>query len=306
MASEILSSDVREIDDCFTISQAPASSVVPASSVYVANASPAIKAEEEVKKKTGIENAEKQKVDIDSVPDSVMIRSVDVPPKFPLLEKLLSFFGDPGHELNPVLAGYVAKVFGSLMEKKRAEILKYLQVNNAHIDNFVRNAGNVSVSEAMGKLLNNYFGDTQEGGFVAQRREIIRRLITAGGDRASLEGRWETLIALVNSKVELQYLLSPDIIDSIYKTTCESRETVATGLRLVLALMRSDPVLPPPIKLHFPFKSSPDSDPSPPKDEPVVSETLDYKGMLESSVRWMPFLVKYVSEAETKVRFSIS
>lgn len=198
--------------------------------------------------------------------------------KFPLLEKLLSFFGN---ELNPVLAGYVVKILVSLLDKKRAEVLSYLHANRSHLDNLISHSSNSSVSEALSKLLS--AGDPAEAAAV-QRREILHQVIQRPED-ATLDGRWETAIGLVNARVELQYLIGPEMIRYIYTKTCESYGHMRAGLRLLRSLMRVSPLVSPP-RQRGPFRE-------PPSMRAEVSvASLDYTALLAGAAQNMPFFVK--------------
>jgi hypothetical protein len=161
--------------------------------------------------------------------------------KFPLLEALLSLLNTKG-ELNNVLAGYVAKIFGSLAERRRSELWNYFQENSIHFQNLIRHSYNVSIAEALSKMLNNYFGETNEPLFLSQRKEMIKTIVT-DTHQNNLEGRYEVINTLINSGVEVAFILTEEIIKPIYESTCASPANIKPGLRLLKAIAKTHPEL---------------------------------------------------------------
>jgi serine/threonine-protein phosphatase 6 regulatory subunit 3 len=82
------------------------------------------------------------------VPDQVELSN-----KYHLFERLLNFLDCKG-DLNPVLAGYFAKLMLILISNKSAEVYRYVFTNPHLLDKFVQHLGSKSVSEVLQKLLN--------------------------------------------------------------------------------------------------------------------------------------------------------
>ena len=253
VATEILSSEIKEIVDCFVVTEAPKSDMIDVSSDYPDNicknevnastllADPKDLSTEE-KEVTTIEAEEiKSSIFLHQPSPSVTLATSVIfssEAHFPLLEKLLSFLC-PDHEPNPVLAGYVCKIFATVLEKKRTEIWKYLHVNKQHMTNLIKHCGNTSIAELVGKLLGNYYCETVDEAFLVQRKEIMRRLID-GSDKCPLEFKWDAINTLINSRTELAFFLGEDVIKTVYYIACEDARNLKPGLKLLKSLLKAD------------------------------------------------------------------
>ena len=209
---------------------------------------------------------------------------------FPLLEKLLAFLGRT-EELNPVLAGYFNRVFGSVFEKKRPEIKAYLQLHPIHTENFIKHSYDISIADAISKLLNEYFGDSPDEKFTLCKRDIIKRIFEYN-DHKLLESRWETINFLINSRTELPFILSKEILHIIFKVTCEKQENIKGGLKLLKNLITSN--------ANESKSAQQENTEGPPSPERKEEGKLDYSILVQLAVEHMGFFISFLS-TELKV-----
>ena len=167
--------------------------------------------------------------------------------KFPLFEKLLSFVDVKTEvELNPVLAGYVVKLFGCLLEKRRLDIWRYFHTYSEHIKNLISHCDNQSIAEMIVKLLENGETPPADPLIKEQKRELVKELVQSRNKR-TFEGRWETIYSVITAKLDLDYFLSAEIVHSIYETAYSDSDCRSVGLKVLRALLECNviPLKPP-------------------------------------------------------------
>ena len=140
--------------------------------------------------------------------------------KFPLLEKLLSFFKTE-NEVNPVLAGYIKDVLTKLIIKNKLTIWKYFQTYNENLDTLIKKCNNQSVSEILIELMNGKYGDSSNPNYIKEKENLIKRLIE-DQDESNIEGRWVTLNSLAANNIEIPYFKTEEIISLIYQFTTKN------------------------------------------------------------------------------------
>ena len=156
---------------------------------------------------------------------------ITISDKFPLLEKLLSIFKTE-NELNPLLAGYIDKVFSSLINKEKLKIWKYLQTYQENLDALIKRCADESVVNIMTKLMGASYGDSTNGTYIKQKQDMIKRLVE-DPDETNIEGRFRILYELIQLNNEISYFFSDEIIDLLYQYASKNS---SLGLKLISTL----------------------------------------------------------------------
>ncbi len=224
--------------------------------------------------------------------------------KFPLLEKLLSLFAAPvsipagtaeiaAEELNPVLVGYTAKIFVSLLERRRIDIWRYFGFHEAHILGLLRHTQSPAVSEMLQKLIETGFGDAADEKIEAQKHDLIRLLVQN-------YLHWECVVSLVEAKIELRHFLTEEIIGRIYEIISENEAAINMGLRLLKSILVSGnaPLEKPRIPVEFL---------EPGKEEAKAELVkLDFSAVIKHGIERLPFFAKYLTKpAKVSARFQL-
>lgn len=179
-------------------------------------------------------------------PESIQTSSIYIPTanvKFDLLERLLEFLKNK-NDPNPVLAGYVAKVFCSIINMKKAEVWAYLLKNSMHLDNIVRFGAHPSLGEIMTRILSGTEESVKDPNFSTRRQDIILRLLKEACANAGKQGQdsnegveknCQIVCELTKSQIEIDYLISKESQDLIFKIISQGK--TKPGLKLLMALI---------------------------------------------------------------------
>jgi len=159
---------------------------------------------------------------------------IEITGKYPLLEKLLSVFRTEG-ELNPILAGYVSKVFCTLIDKYKLRLWKYFQTYQENLEALLKKADDQSVITMITRLMETIYGDSNDPEFINQKQSLIKKLIE-DIDENTIEGRYNLLISFINGKVEITYFMSEEIVNLLYQLV---EKNTTFGLKLIKALMEA-------------------------------------------------------------------
>ncbi len=171
-------------------------------------------------------------------------------PRYPLLEKLLSFLR-PTTEVNAVLAGYFTKVLMAILEKRRLEFMTYIFFFYEHVENFLKHSYSKSISEVISKLLSNedkFLSDMTGEEFVVERQDILRKMIRKMEPSNSIEeitNNCFILCTLLDTKQQLQFFMKEDVLRSIFEIALTGKPmSLRAGLTFFITLnrLRSAPV----------------------------------------------------------------
>jgi hypothetical protein len=136
-------------------------------------------------------------------------------PYYFLLEKLLSLLAE-AEPLNPVLAGYFAKVMFALIEADSEKLEKYLFQYELHVNNFIRHSYNKSIAEVIARLLavNNNKDELlkEKQGMLSK---VIEKLASENSSEAIVNTGY-TLCILADGKHHLEYLLSLEALTKLF------------------------------------------------------------------------------------------
>lgn len=102
----------------------------------------------------------------------------DIDNKFVLLDRLFTFI-EQEEDLNPVLAGYFAKLVSLLISRKQKLLIPYIFAPESKIiDNLVKHCGQKSISEVLNKLLTQIDPDYLEDSIQEKQQSVIEKIIS--------------------------------------------------------------------------------------------------------------------------------
>jgi len=137
-------------------------------------------------------------------------------PRYFLLEKLLSLLAEV-EPLNPVLAGYFAKVIFALIEANNERLVKYLFQFESHINNFIRHSYNNSIAEVMARLLT---VNNNKDELLKEKQKVLDKIIEKLAPENSLEtivNIGHTLCMLIDGRQHLEYFLSLEVLTKLFQ-----------------------------------------------------------------------------------------
>lgn len=165
--------------------------------------------------------------------------------RYGLLEKLLSFLSADS-EINPVLAGYFSRVMQAIIEKRKLNLLEYIFLYKEHMSNLVKHSYNKSISDVLNKILSNedkFITGTTGEEFVSEKQNLLSEMIkkmepnNTGDD---IINNCSILCALIDAKQYLDYLLSKEVIDTIFRlSTSGNPMSLRAGLTLIIVAIRT-------------------------------------------------------------------
>ena len=224
IASEILSSDLKEIIDMFFIAENPDTE----------------KHTEQIKrsKSTDLTNLLLQSTpEFKSQPvdklATLTITDECSNGEFMLLEKLLRFL-DMKSELNPVLVGYFSKVFSSIIDRQKNDVWKYLMNHKSHMERLFFFASLGPIAEILARLLKDDYGEITTASYLLQRKETIIALLK------NPDKGWNVVNLLIPSNVEAGYTLSEEGVKIIFegiRKGAENTERLETGMKMLIGLI---------------------------------------------------------------------
>ncbi len=181
--------------------------------------------------------------------------------RFPVFEKLMSFMHNArmGEELNPVLAGYFAKVLISVIDTRKKDAWKYLMENGKrHVKGMIRHCYNASVADTLIRLLKCEFNDVIDPAFSRERKEVIEGLVRAGPGHAEQARSWNVVQLLVPAEIETDFLQSEDVVATVYNGMVQGYDdALEAGLKLLMALVEEEITPPVQQSLFALFKREP-------------------------------------------------
>jgi len=165
--------------------------------------------------------------------------------RYSLLEKLLSFLNKED-DANPTLAGYFSKVMQIIIEKRKLDLLKYIFRYKEHATNIIKHSYNKSISDVLNKILSNedkFITGTTGEEFSTEKQELLRAMIKKMEPKNSgddIINNCSILCTLIDSKQYLDYLLSEEVIESIFKlSTSGNPMSLRAGLTLIIVAIRT-------------------------------------------------------------------
>lgn len=165
--------------------------------------------------------------------------------RYGLLEKLLSFLS-AREDINPTLAGYFSKVMQIIIEKRKLDLLEYIFKYKEHAANLIKHSYNKSISDVLNKILSNedkFITGTTGEEFSTEKQELLKAMIknmepTNTGD--DIINNCSILCTLIDSKQYLDYLLSEEVIGSIFKLSISGNPmSLRAGLTLIIVAIRT-------------------------------------------------------------------
>ena len=129
------------------------------------------------------------------------------------------------------MAGYIDKVFSSLINKEKLKVWKYLQTYQENLDALIKRCADESVVNMMAKLMGASYGDSTNGIYIKQRQDMIKRLIE-DPDETNIEGRFRILYELIQLNNEISYFVSDEVVDLLYQYASKNP---SLGLKLIAA-----------------------------------------------------------------------
>eukprot|EP00826_Nyctotherus_ovalis_P010143 TRINITY_DN12698_c0_g1_i6.p1 TRINITY_DN12698_c0_g1~~TRINITY_DN12698_c0_g1_i6.p1 ORF type:complete len:424 (+),score=158.39 TRINITY_DN12698_c0_g1_i6:452-1723(+) len=200
----------------------------------------------EKKEEYQAESKPPQPEDEDNVLQEDQLEEKDgVKSRYGLLEKLLSFL-NTSEEVNPTLAGYFSKVMQIIIEKRKLDLLEYLFTYKEHAGNLIKHSYNKSISDILNKILSNedkFVTGTTGEEFLADKQELLKAMIkkmepeNTGDD---IINNCSILCTLIDGKQYLEYLLSEEVIEAIFKLSVSGNPmSLRAGLTLIIVAIRT-------------------------------------------------------------------
>jgi hypothetical protein len=139
-----------------------------------------------------------------------------------MVDYFLNFLNARG-DLNYVLAGYFAKIFGHMLNHKNITFIRYIFTQRFEvIDDLLINSNRKSISECLLKILHSPVEEIKSG--IQIKLEIIDKIITFIGkdnDDERVENLVNILIELLNSKnFSVIFLKNLNLFKKIHEITC--------------------------------------------------------------------------------------
>jgi len=318
MACEILSSEIKEIIDYFLMNQAPLPKQNDINSVLVPNPMPTTENPVNAPDSPPHNLVESKspevphlKINPEPIPplstepklvESQIITNNNINEegpkgKYPLLEKLLSLFEiEKAENMNPVLAGYVSKVFLTIIDKRKVDLWHYFGNHKNHIDNFIRHCGNPSVTEVLQKMLDNLNQENADEIITKLKQDTIKLIAENLISTRCSEGAFEALYVLVKNRIELQYFLSNEITSLIFQSIPKQEKFIHNAVKLLKVLIGCN-ILPEKPKMPVQF-FEPNK-----KDEELNAELakLDFGPLLENAIKNFPYICENLCANKFKV-----
>ncbi len=281
VAAEALSSETREIVDMFfarfdpskrlLVPAKPPIEVVEATSVIIspgANPEPAAAAstaavvvpEKKPEEHEEPADAKKESSDEDVVvmePGAPTIQvdsvtSVTCEPqaedKFELLEFLLSFLNTKT-ELNPVLAGYVAKTMQALHNRRKNDLLGYLLRFRPHLDNLIAASYSQSLADVLAVILRSE-DDESKDPHAKDKKEcvetIVKKMLTEKENEERVTAFGHVLSLLAKTSPSTAQFTGEPFVDSFYRLALSGPDlALRAGLGFIVDLvkLKTDPAL---------------------------------------------------------------
>lgn len=165
--------------------------------------------------------------------------------RYGLLEKLFSLL-NTNEEINATLAGYFSKVMQIIIEKRKLDLLEYIFTYKEHAINLINHSYSKSIADVLSKVLSNedkFITGTTGEEFAAEKQELLKAMIkkmepTNTGDE--IINNCSILCTLIDGKQYLDYLLSEEVIEAIFKlSTSKNPMSLRAGLTLIIIAIRT-------------------------------------------------------------------
>lgn len=242
IASEIFSCDLKEIGDKFFRSEENRKEVVRISIEQIEN-----NENQQIIEMPVAEIEEKKEINPE-LPTQKQEEEVSAEKaekkRLPLLEKLLSLL-DPKEEINPVLAGYFAKITLSIIEKQELDFLSYVFAFPEHVQNVIKHIYNKSIADVLLKIISKegkYFSGITGDEFIYQKMEIVDQLIDnmePSNSSLTITNGCNILVSLIESKQHLAYFTDTKVLKRIlYSATSKNITSVISGLAYLSAIIK--------------------------------------------------------------------
>ena len=229
-----------------------------------------------------------------------------------LLRKLLSFI-ESEPELNPVLAGYFGKVFNSLINKKRLQLLSYILIDNRkYIEKLIGHMYNQSIADSLSLLLKL---DTESEIFHKEIKECSVSILDSIYNSSPknnlyldlVRNSFSVLSTLPQTSNSTEFATSESFIMKIYESIENNEIILKEALKYLITIMK--------MKINSNISPTEESDIIPIDCSYIIKGALNnmenYKEVLEEKkeifgrvrlviIEWFQFLLKLRDETVIK------
>lgn len=148
-------------------------------------------------------------------------------PRYPLLEKLLSFLEEKNH--NPVSAGYFCAVLSAVVKGFRTRLWRYVRTYKEHFKRLVDHAHLEPFPLLIAELMRT---DANEVGMPMKEYEELAEEFAS-----SPSGGWEVIGHLVSFGTPVEYLSSERFVLRMLNGIFDKREHSSSGLRILTTMI---------------------------------------------------------------------
>eukprot|EP00826_Nyctotherus_ovalis_P053341 TRINITY_DN6914_c0_g1_i2.p1 TRINITY_DN6914_c0_g1~~TRINITY_DN6914_c0_g1_i2.p1 ORF type:complete len:624 (-),score=83.78 TRINITY_DN6914_c0_g1_i2:266-2137(-) len=137
-------------------------------------------------------------------------------PYYFLVEKLLSLLAEP-KPLNPVLAGYFAKVIAALMETCGAKLSRYVFQSETCVNSLLSHSYDKSIAEVVIRLV---IIDKGKDELLKEKQKVVGRIIeelNPENNPESILNNGYIICVLADTRQHLDYLLSEEALNKLFE-----------------------------------------------------------------------------------------